>query len=73
MQAMGLDQSNEPRFKVLIWERGRHLTTHTAGDASRARRLFEAAVRRYQGSPINHRVELYDGPDLVDQWPSQEG
>jgi hypothetical protein len=42
MQAMGLDPSNEPRFKVLIWERSRHLTTHT----QRATRAARAAFSR---------------------------
>ena len=30
-------------------------------------------MSRYKGSPAQHRVELYDGPDMIEFWSSEEG
>jgi hypothetical protein len=68
---MDFDQSGEPRFRILVWENGKHVTTSTDGDANCARRLFVSAVDRSRGSMVNRRVELYDGPDLIEQWSSE--
>ena len=72
MQETNFDQSSEPRFSILIWENGKHVGTLRNDNASRARSHFGGAVARYRVSPVQHRVELYDGPDVIEQWSSEE-
>ena len=70
---MNVDQSSEPRFRILIWENGKHVGTLRDDNASRANSHFGGAVARYKKSPVSHRIELHDGPDLIEIWSSEEG
>ncbi len=38
-----------------------------------ARVVILAPVARYRQSTITRRVELYDGPNLIDTWSSDDG
>jgi hypothetical protein len=67
------DLSDRPRFSVVISEDGRRVGTLWESNAIRARSNFGAAVARYRESTINHCVELYDGPDLIETWSGGEG
>ncbi len=73
MPAIDLERTNEPQFAILIWEDGRHVGSHSASDGLSARRCFAEVVARSKASPLARRVELYDGPDLIDSWPGEEG
>ena len=67
------DPSSKPRFRILVRENGEHVGTLRDDNASRARSHFGGAVNRYRVSPVQHRVELYDGTDMIEQWVSEEG
>ena len=73
MRETNADLSDRPRFSVVISEGGRRVGTLWESDSIRARSNFGAAVARYRELTITRRVELYDGPDLIDTWSSGEG
>ena len=70
---MNANRSSEPRFNIIIWKGAKQLGTLRDRDASRARSNFGGVVARYKNSTDNHRVELYDGADLIEAWSSQDG
>ena len=70
---MDTDQSSEPRYSILIWKSGKQLGTLRDRDTSQARSSFGGAVARYRNSADNHRVELYDGSNLIEAWSTEEG
>jgi len=70
---MNVIQSSEPRYSILIWKSGKQLGTLRDRDTSQARSSFGGAVARCKNSTDSHRVELYDEPDLIDAWSTEEG
>lgn len=73
MRETNADLSDRPRFSVVISEDGRRIGALWESEAIRARSNFGAAVARYRQSTITRRVELYDGPNLIDRWSSDDG
>jgi hypothetical protein len=69
---MNANRSSEPRFNIVIWKGAKQLGTLRDRDASRARSNFGGVVARYKNSTDNHRVELYDGADLIEAWSSED-
>ena len=70
---MDANRSSEPRFNIVIWKGAKQLGTLRDRDASRARSNFGGVVARYKNSTDNHRVELYDGANLIEAWSSEDG
>lgn len=70
---MNANRSSEPRFNIVVWKGAKQLGTLRDRDASRARSNFGGVVARYKNSTDNHRVELYDGADLIEAWSSEDG
>ena len=66
-------RSSEPRYTIVISKNGKELGTLRDRETSQARSSFGGAVARYKNSADSHRVEFYDGPDLIDAWSSEEG
>ena len=69
---MDVNRSSEPRFNIIIWKGAKQLGTLRDRDASRARSNFSGVVARYKNSTDMHRVELYDGADLIEVWSSED-
>jgi hypothetical protein len=69
---MSANQSSEPRFHIIIWKGAKQLGTLRDRDASRARSNYGGVVARYKNSTDNHRVELYDGTDLIEAWSTED-
>ena len=69
---MNFDQSSGPRYRVLVFADGRHTASVGENDPIRARQVYEFAIDRFAESPINRRVEFYDGPDLIDVWSRED-
>jgi 1,6-anhydro-N-acetylmuramate kinase len=70
---MNANRSSEPRFNIVIWKGAKQLGTLRDRDASRALSNFGGVVARYKTSTDNHRVELYDGENLIEAWSSDDG
>ncbi|MFO1124492.1 MAG: hypothetical protein U1E25_03785 [Methylocystis sp.] len=70
---MNANRSSETRFNIIIWKGAKQLGTLRDRDASRAHSNFGGVVARYKNSTENHRVELYDGADLIESWSSGDG
>lgn len=70
---MNAGRPSEPRFNIIIWKNDKQVGTLRDHGASQAWSSFGGAVARYRGSADSHRVELYDGPDLIEAWTSEEG
>lgn len=69
---MSANQSSEPRFIIVIWKGAKQLGTLRDRDASRARSNYGGVVARYKNSTDPHRVELYDGTDLIEAWSTED-
>jgi hypothetical protein len=52
----------------VISKNGKELGTLRARETIQARNSFGGAVARYKNSGDNHRIEFYDGPDLIEAW-----
>jgi len=67
------NQDASPRYRILIWKDGLHTGT-LAMDGSPTpkflRVVAECTHTAFNGGA--YRVELFDGPDLIDQWASHE-
>ncbi|WP_018408153.1 hypothetical protein [Methylocystis rosea] len=70
---MNANRLSEPRFNIVIWNGAKQLGTLRDRDASRALSNFGGVVARYKNSTENHRVELYDGENLIEAWSSDDG
>ncbi len=70
---MNANQPSEARYSILIWKGAKQLGTLRDRNTTQARSNFGCAVARYKNSADSHRVELYDGPDLIDSWSTEEG
>ncbi|MFO1124817.1 MAG: hypothetical protein U1E25_05730 [Methylocystis sp.] len=70
---MNAYRSSEPRYTIVISKNGKELGTLRDRGTSQARSSFGGAVARYKNSTDSHRVEFYDGPDLIEVWSSEEG
>ncbi|AZG76583.1 hypothetical protein [Methylocystis rosea] len=70
---MNANRLSEPRFNIVIWKGEKQLGTLRDRDASRALSNFGGVVARYKNSTDNHRVELYDGENLIEAWSSDDG
>ena len=69
---MNANELSKPRFNIVIWKGAKQLGTLRDRDASRARSNFGGVVARYKNSTDNHRVELYDGAELIEAWSSED-
>ena len=60
----------EPAFRVLTYRDGQHIITETLATEHAAWARFESAVEmcRTRDDAHAHRVELYEGPDMLDGW-----
>ncbi|MFA6205258.1 MAG: hypothetical protein WC689_03530 [Methylocystis sp.] len=63
----------EPRYTIVISKNGKELGTLRNRETIQARSSFGGAVARYKNSGDNHRIEFYDGPDLIEAWSSEQG
>jgi hypothetical protein len=66
------NRSADPQFIIIVWEKGSRSITLGENDAIHARLSFECLVDRYYVLSVDCRVELYDGPDLAEDWLSGE-
>jgi hypothetical protein len=70
---MNAYRSSEPRYAIVISKNGKELGTLRDRETNQARSSFGGAVARYKNSAESHRIEFYDGPDLIEAWSSEEG
>ncbi|ULO23142.1 hypothetical protein, partial [Methylocystis sp. SB2] len=70
---MNADRSSEPRYTIVISKNGKQLGTLRDRDTSQAKSSFGGAVARYKNSADNHRIEFYDGQELIEAWSTEEG
>ncbi|MFZ3179397.1 MAG: hypothetical protein WA156_04135 [Methylocystis silviterrae] len=70
---MNAYRRSEPRYTIVISKNGKELGTLRDRETIQARSSFGGAVARYKNSGDNHRIEFYDGPDLIEAWSSEEG
>jgi hypothetical protein len=70
---MNANQSSEARYSIQIWKGAKQLGTLRDRNTTQARSNFGGAVARYKNSADSHRIEFYDGPDLIDAWSTEEG
>jgi hypothetical protein len=62
----------ELAFRVLTYRDGQHVITETLETEEAARTRFVSAIElcRTRRDAHAHRVELYEGADLLDAWPA---
>ncbi len=68
----GFNQSQGPRYAIVIYEGATCTALHREDDPIRAREIFEHAVVEGEQSKDNRRVEFYDRPYLIEEWSSDD-
>jgi hypothetical protein len=64
---MNAYRPSEPRYTIVISKTAKSSARYEIAKQSR-RAALSAGRRTIQNSGDNHRIEFYDGPDLIEAW-----
>ncbi|GEP07626.1 hypothetical protein [Methylobacterium oxalidis] len=72
---MEADDLQHPSFRVLTYRDGQEVISETVASEAAARIRFTSAVDlcRTRDGAHSHRVELWQGSSLLDDWPQADG